>query len=316
MLRETRPDVLHLHNPFPLVPPAIVGLARREGVPVVQSLHNARHACPKTDFVRDGRPCFDCVGHAFPGPSVIHRCYRGSASQSLLLATSMALSRTAFERVDRFIAVSESLKSALAGSHLPEERILVIPHGIPDPGPVAAEGRFFLFVGRVEEEKGILTLLAAWEQMGERSRWPLVIAGSGKLEERVREAADTLPNLTFLGRLSPEQVERQMAKSIAVVVPSKVPESFGLTTIEAFAAGRPVIASAAGALNELVDDEVGWRINSPAELARTMESFDGVEGHNRGIAARNRFLDRFTLERATDRLLEVFDTVGAREGIV
>lgn len=309
LLRDTRPDVLHLHNPFPLIPPAIVSVARQEGIPVVQTLHNGRHGCPKTDFTRDGHPCTDCLGHAFPAPSVIHRCYRGSAPQSMLIATSLAMHRRAFARVDRYIAVSASLKDALAGSHLPPERIVVVPHGIPDPGPSESEGEYFLFLGRIEEEKGILTLLEAWREVGAKSRWPLVVVGSGRLDEHVREAARTLPNISYLGRVTPDEVRRQMSGALAVVVPSMVPESFGLATIEAFAAGRPVIASAVGALNELVDDAVGWRIRSAAELAETIRSFDDAEAGRRGAAARRRFLQRFTLDHATDGLLEVFESV-------
>ena len=314
LLRRDRPDVVHLHNYFPLIPPTLVDLAHAEGVPIVQTLHNGRHACPKSDFFRDGHLCFDCVGRRFPAPAVIHSCYRDSAAQSLMLASSQALHRGTFRRIDRFIAISESQKRNLAGAYLPLERISVVPHGVPDPGVATGPGQALLFVGRLEQEKGVLRLLEAWKRIGGRSAHSLVIAGSGKLEEQVRSIARGLPNTRLIGQLSAREVQVEIGRATAVVVPSVVPESFGLAAVEAFASGRPVVASRIGGLADLVDEEVGWPVapDSSSELADVLENIDPVEAARRGAAARERYLARYTLDLAAERLLEVLGSVAAQ----
>lgn len=315
LIRRVRPDVLHLHNPYPLVPPSIVRIAQGEGVPVVQSLHNVRHACPKTDFFRDGTRCTDCAGRRFPGPSVIHHCYRGSVPQSLLLASSMALHRGTFARVERFIAVSDSLRSELLLSRLPAERIVVVPNGIPDPGVPTELGKNLLFVGRLEREKGVERLLAIWRDVAGKTDRELVIAGSGPMEDDVRSAAAELPRLRYLGRLSPEGVQREMAGAAAMIAPSIVREAFGLTAVEAMAAGRPVIASSIGGLGEIVDETVGWPVGTDGALAHALVGLSDQEAARRGAAGRQRYLERFTIERSMDGLVEVFDSVaGLRSG--
>lgn len=309
-LQRVRPDVLHLHNPVPLIPPGLITVAREEGIPVVQTLHNARHACPKSDFFRDGAPCFDCRGLRFAAPAVVHGCYRGSRYQSLGFAAGQAFRRSTFAQVDRFIAVSESLRELLVGSRLPRERIAVIPNGIPDPGEVdPVAGEYFFYAGRFEEEKGVLDLLDAWKSVGGRMRFPLLLAGSGELDDQVRATASRLPNVRVLGRLDSNEVLDRMRRSIAVIVPSRVPESFGLTAVEAFSVGRPVVASPAGALRELIDGEVGWLADSPAALGEALMAIDPADALVRGSAARRRFLQEHTLDRSMRRLLALFNAV-------
>ena len=285
-IRRIDPDVIHLHNPFPLIPPGIVTVAHRLGIPVVQSLHNLRHSSE--------------------GP---RRPYGQSLSHALLSSASLALNRRRFVSTDGFIVPSEWLRSVLARSGLPAERLSVVPNGVPDPGPPAEPGEDLLFVGRLEEEKGLPALLEAWRAVGRGDGRSLVVAGAGPLEASVVEAARTMPNLRFAGRLSPEEVQREMARSIAVVVPSVVPESFGLAAVEAFAAGRPVIASNAGALGEIVDESVGWPTRSDGELAQALSRIDPAEARERGAAARRRYLDRFTLDRATDGVIGTFGSL-------
>ena len=88
-----RPDVAHFHNTFPLVSPAGYYAARREGVAVVQTLHNFRLACPNALFFRDGHVCEDCSGKAVAWPGVLHACYRGSRAASGMTAAMLAVHR-------------------------------------------------------------------------------------------------------------------------------------------------------------------------------------------------------------------------------
>lgn len=301
------PDVLHLHNPFPMVPPALLTAAQRRGTAVVQTLHNGRHGCPKSDFLRDGGPCYDCLRRKMAWPAVAHACYRDSRPQTLMLASSLAINRGRFDRLDRFIALSQAHRRIMSQAPLPAERIVVVPHGIPDPGEATHPGRTVLFFGRLEYEKGLTRLLDIWRRRGGDIPWPLVIAGSGELEPEVRRAEKALPGLRWAGRLDPASLQDEIKRAAVVVVPSLVPESYGLTAVEAFAAGRPVVASRIGGLPELVDDSVGWLVDDDAGLESTLLALRADEVAARGRAARQRYVERFTVERSHDRLLEVFD---------
>jgi glycosyltransferase involved in cell wall biosynthesis len=309
MVERLRPDLIHLHNPYPLIPPSIVKVAVERQIPVVQTIHNGRHVCPKATFTRDGRECFDCVGRTFPAPSVVHRCYRQSRIQSMVLATSLALHRGTFARIARFLPVSRFLRRTLVDVGFPPEKMIVKPNGVPDPGEPGNVWGSFLFVGRLDDAKGIRALIEAWRNGGQASGRGLEVIGSGPLAGWVAEVASTTQGLRFHGSLLSPEVERAMHCAAAVVIPSQVSESFSLAAVEAFAAGRPVIATRRGALQELVDDHVGWLVDSPSDLAQLLRSVSDEELHRRGARARTRYLEAFTIDRSIDSLLDIYTQV-------
>ena len=186
LIHLEQPDVAHFHNTFPLVSPAGYYAARAEGVPVVQTLHNYRLLCPNALFFRDGGVCEDCKSKAITWPGVVHKCYRGSRAASgvvtAMLTTHRAL-RTWRKKVDVYIALTEFARRKFIEGGLPAGKIIVKPNFVyPDPGPGEGEGGFALFVGRLSFEKGVGTLLAAWEHLDRRI--PLKIVGDGPLTER------------------------------------------------------------------------------------------------------------------------------------
>ena len=93
LCQARRPRVVHFHNTFPLLSPSVYYAARAEGVPVVQTLHNFRLACPNALFFRQGTVCKDCVGKAIPWPGVVHACYRGSRPASAATAAMLGIHR-------------------------------------------------------------------------------------------------------------------------------------------------------------------------------------------------------------------------------
>src|SRR5581483_7496913 len=104
LIRAERPDLVHLHNPYPLISPWIVRTAHAHGLPVVQTVHNYRQVCAPGLYFRDGRICTDCKGRAFPLPAVVHSCYRGSRAQSAVMATALTVHRGTWRSVDRYVA--------------------------------------------------------------------------------------------------------------------------------------------------------------------------------------------------------------------
>lgn len=249
------PDIVHVHNTFPLLSPATLWAARRSGAAVVQTLHNFRPLCAAGTLLRDGRPCRECVGSA-PVAAVRHACYRGSRSASAAVATMIAAHRalgTWHRCVDRFLVPSRFVLDEYAAAGWPVDRMEVKHNTARDPlvrrdGP----GRQFVCVARLSPEKGVDDLLRAWSHTFADGAQRLVIVGDGPDAPALAARAGALAGVELRGRLPHAETLAVLGAARAVVVPSRCFEGFPLVVAEAYAAGVPVIAADAGALAEIV----------------------------------------------------------------
>lgn len=312
-LRAFRPEVVHVHNTFPLLSPSLYGACAEAGVPVVQTLHNFRLACPQAMFLREGRVCEDCLGRA-PLPALRHACYRGSRAQTAAVVGMLLLHRalgTWQHGVDRYIALNDFCRDRFIAAGLPGERIAVKPNFVAAPAPGDAPRRGFLFVGRLAPEKGLDVLAQAWSAC--ELAGPLRVAGDGPLAPLLQG----LPRCAALGSLALPQVQAQMARASALVLPSVCLESFPRTLVEAFGAGLPVIASRLGALPGLVEEGRTGLLFTPgdaADLARCLAWAEAnpVAMAHMGRAAREVYEARYTPERNLRQLLDIY--AAARAG--
>src|SRR5690242_4077422 len=219
LLAEHRPDVVHLHNPYPLLSPEVVRTAHDHGVPVVQTVHNYRHVCSSGLYFRDGHNCRDCRGKAFGWPAVVHRCYRDSAAQSAVMATTLAVHRGTWRSVDRFIALTDQIAAHLADFGIPAARIVVKPNALPDPGEPEPLGDGFLYAARLSPEKGLSLLLDAWQRHPDGALGPLRIAGDGELRPLAERAAADRTDVTYLGPLDRDGMVAARRAAAVVVAP-------------------------------------------------------------------------------------------------
>jgi glycosyltransferase involved in cell wall biosynthesis len=319
MLRREQPQVLHCHNTFPLVSPAIYYAARAEGVPVVQTLHNYRLVCPNALLFRDGHLCEDCLVARSPIAGIVHACYRDSRVATGVVAAMLTVHRalgTWARLIDVFIALSEFARHKYIQGGLPEEKIVVKPNFIhPDPGERDTNGSGALFVGRLTPEKGVHTLIAAWEQLG--AAIPLTIVGSGPLAGAVEDAARRIAGVTWLGSQPRERVLTLMKRAGFLIIPSLWYEAFGVVIAEAYGVGLPVIASNLGSMSVLIRDRrtglhfrpgdvedlvahVRWAIAHPAEM-RAIGKRARLEYETRYTADRNYGLLCQAYQMAIDR---------------
>src|SRR4029453_1348172 len=201
LIPRHRPDVLHLHNPYPLLSPWVVKTAHAHGVPVVQTVHNYRQVCSSGLYFRDGHTCYHCRGKVIGWPAVVHKCYRGSSAQSALMATTLAVHRPTWRSVDRFIALTDRIAAHLHDYGIPPERIVIKPNGQPDPGVPDPLGDGFLYAARLSPEKGLGLLLDAWRRPPDGALGPLRIAGDGELRPLAERAAADRADVTYLGGL-------------------------------------------------------------------------------------------------------------------
>ncbi|HWL99374.1 MAG TPA: glycosyltransferase family 4 protein [Nocardioidaceae bacterium] len=244
-----RPDVLHVHTPFPLMSPAVFWTARRHGVPTVATLHSFRYSCIAATLRRDGGICEDCVGTRLKTAGIRHRCYHDSVAASTALTASLVLHRTAGtfrHRIDRFLPLTAFAGDVLVRDGVPAEHITVKPNCVSDPGPVseyAARDDVVLFAGRLVEEKGVDTLLRAWvraDTAGSR----LVVAGDGPMSAQVQDAAQADTSIEFLGWTDQQRLTELQRRARVTVVPSQWYEAGPpLVLLQALGAGTPVLAS-------------------------------------------------------------------------
>ena len=307
-------DVLHVHNTFPLISPALYWAAASARVPVVQTLHNFRLLCPQAMLLRDGRVCRDCVGRV-PLPAVRHGCYRGSRAQTAVLAGMLVLHRglgTWQRKVQRYVALNDFCRDEFIRGGLPAERIAVKPNFVESPpaaaGTTCAAGTLrsgLLFVGRLAPEKGVSLLAEAASGLPVGS---VTVAGSGPLADQVRQA----PGLRALGGLAPAAVAEVMGRSLALVMPSLWFENFPRTLVEAYATGLPVIASRLGAMAELVQDGVTGLLAEPGDAADWAAKMRWALDHpaemgRMGAAARARYEALYTPQRNLAQLLDIYE---------
>ena len=271
VLSRFRPDVVHLHNPFPLISPWVIRVAEQARIPVVQTVHNYRHSCPGSmGFFRDGRICEDCVGKSFPWPGVVHACYRESHVASLSMALATRVHRPTWQLVDRFLAVSDFVAHHLTLAGISPDKIVVLPNFARSHGPAIPPGSGFVFIGRLTAEKGVSLLMSAWARSRARDTQRLVVAGDGP--ERATVIAARESNVRYEGLVNAERVHQLLDEAAIVVIPSLCYEGFPRLIAEAFERGRPIASTALGSLRDLVTLDVGWTADPNADSFATMLS--------------------------------------------
>jgi glycosyltransferase involved in cell wall biosynthesis len=312
LIRAHRPDLLHLHNPYPLLSPWLVRIAHRHGLPVVHTVHNYRQVCASGIYFRDIGICHDCRGRRLGLPAVVHRCYRESRAQSAVMAVTLAAHRSTWRSVDRFVALSSAIAEHLREYGVPADRITVKPNAIPDPGPPTPPGDGFLFLGRLVPEKGLGLLLDAWQRHPEGLLGTLRIAGDGPQRALATAAARTRSDVEYVGSLDPDGV-RAALRDCAVVLATPVwHDVLPTVVIEALAAGRPVLGTALGGIPYLVGD-TGWVVEPTASALADALPRARTEAPSLAAAARSRYLSTFHPDVVTQRLLDVYASVRGRQ---
>jgi glycosyltransferase involved in cell wall biosynthesis len=315
LLEEHRPDIVHVHNWWPQMSPAVCYAARSASVPVIQTLHNYRLLCPNAIFFRSGHACEDCLGKTIPWPGVLHACYQRSHTRSAMIASVLARHRqlkTWSEQVDVYIALSEFARCKFIEGGLPAERIVVKPNFVyPTPTMGEGDGGYALFVGRLVEQKGIAALLGGWERV--RGKLPLKIVGDGPMSTEVEAAARGSLGIEWLGRVSQDRVIELMQGATALIFPSIWYEGFPMAIVEAFAAGLPVVASDLGTMSSLVEHGRTGLHFPPGDAASLANRVEWIGTHfaewrQMRQNARAEFDAKYAAEKNYDTLIQIYLT--------
>ena len=310
-LAEFSPDVVHIHNFFPLLSPSVLDACREAGVPTVMTLHNFRILCPSALLYPDERLRERSLRHACWW-TVPRKVYRNSLPGTLAVAAMVEFHKRAgtwSRKVDRFIALSDWAKRKLVEGGLPAERIVVKSNATARPptfGDVSRNGG--LFVGRLDDQKGVATLLEAWKEID----YPLRIIGDGPLAPLVEQSAGG--RVQYLGRQPHETVLKEMQAAAFLLFPSIRDEVFPVTVIEAFASRLPVICSDLSWTKGVVEpnvtglvvpvgnagalaDQVRWALSNRS----TLEEIAG-----RAYAS---YQEKYTAEANFNRLMAIYESL-------
>jgi glycosyltransferase involved in cell wall biosynthesis len=317
------PDLVHVHNTFVMVSPSIYGACKLRGIPVVQTLHNYRWICPAATLYRDGGVCEDCVTGSLWN-SVCHGCYRDSraatAGVALMIGWHRSLS-TWNASIDRYIALTNFSRDKFIEAGFSPDKIAVKPNFVgADPGPRTGTGDYAVYVGRLSSEKGLGTLIDAWQRLP--APIPLRIVGGGPeraaLEAQVRQRR--IPCVSFSGGLSHAETMEVIKGARFSIVPSRWYEGFPMVIAEAFACGVPVLCSRLGAMEEIVADQrtglhfaagdagdlakkAWWAWRHPSEISKM------------GRAARREYENKYTADKNYALLMEIYEHVLDRKPV-
>lgn len=280
-LRREAPDVVSLHNTFPLISPSALHVVKDAGVPLVWTVHNFRPWCANAFLMRQGEECNLCPNTGSVWPAIKNRCYGNSVALSAVAAASTAFHDrlgTWRELPDVVVAFSQSHAEQLARLGVMESKLYIKPHFVPSLDGLTwgkRENRI-MFVGRLSEEKGVDVMLKAIETAQLPAGIEYLIVGDGPLREKLEQFAENSKlNIRVLGALPPAAVQAELCKAKLLLMPSVWRETFGLTVIEAFAAGVPVLASDTGTPAELVrsvSPNMLVKASSVESLAKKLEA--------------------------------------------
>jgi exopolysaccharide biosynthesis WecB/TagA/CpsF family protein len=320
VLENEKPDVMHVHNTFPLLSPSIFHATKGLHTATVLTLHNYRTFCAAGIPLHDNVPCTECLDTQSVSPALKYGCYRKNRLATLPLAGMIALHRrvrTWQRHVDAFIALSDFQRDKMVKAGLPAMNIHIKPpfYGNP-PTPLPWEEREskVVFVGRLGMEKGLNILLDAWKQWGRESP-QLEIIGDGperiRLEESVR-GNGIEDKISFLGQLPFLEVQKRLRLARLLVLPSLCFEGFPMTIIEAFSLGVPVAASDIGPLSNIVKNgETGilHQAGNALSLYHTMKEIWDESGRlcSLGQGARQEFDRKYTADTNHETLMKIYD---------
>jgi len=306
-------DIVHVHNFFQMISPAVYHAAHMAGVPIVQTLHNYRLMCPSGVFMRDGKICEDCLGQPVPWPGIVHSCYRDSRAASSVVAAMLSTHRAlrTWNLISRYIALTTFARDKFIQGGFPAEKLVIKPNFLnQDPEIGTGAGRYALYAGRLSPEKGIRLMLSAWEQLGDRI--PLKIIGDGPLVSDVEAAAAKNPAIAWLGRQPSDKVYALLKDATFLMFPSEWYEGLPRIVIESFAVGTPVVAANLGSMSSLVTpDRTGlhFRAGDVSDLVTTVHHLlsNPTALAEMRQTARIEYETHYTAAKNYDQLIEIYN---------
>ncbi|KKU14154.1 MAG: group 1 glycosyl transferase [Candidatus Magasanikbacteria bacterium GW2011_GWC2_45_8] len=320
-LTDVKIDIAHLHNVYHHFSPSIFAVFKKHRVPVVMTLHDYKLVSPNYRLFNRHGVCL-CSRHHRYYEAVFKRCVDDSLPKSMVAALELSFHKLFqfYEKgVARFIAPSEFMRTLMIEWGEPAEKFVTLNNFLNPawyasaslPAPLPRTGGYLLYMGRLSHEKGILSLISAVRPLTQVS---LKIIGAGPLEDSIRTQIKNTPHIELMGHKEGAELARIVEGTRAVVIPSEWFENYPMSLIEAFAKGKPVIASAIGGIPEIVQEGVnGWMFppGNARALRAIIERVWGYEDRvlqTAGRAAQAYVRGHNNPEVYYEKLMKVYDT--------
>lgn len=315
-LATFKPDIVHVHNLHFGGSTSVIYAVKRSNIPIVITLHNYRLLCPSGILFNNGKLFLASLKQQFPWDAVKLGVYKNSKLITFWLGLSMFIHQKleTWKKINKYIVLSEHAKTLFLSSNLKlsEKQLIVKPNFSSVPILDKKEAKnYFLYVGRLSEEKGIMLLLSVFSQ----SDYTIKITGDGPLKEEVISYSLKYPNIQFLGISNKEEVFNLMQSCSALVFPSIWFEGMPLTIIEAFACGTPVISSKLGAMETMIIpgyNGLHFQAQSEKDLKDKLDlwyQLDAIKKHEYRFNARKTYEELYTPEKNLKQLLSVYQEV-------
>lgn len=307
-------DIAHCHNIYGRLTSSVLDELEKRRIPTVLTLHDYKLICPSYKLENGGVICEDCRGLKFRH-AIKNRCHKNSLIASGIYSFESYFShfRKSYTRkVSRLISPSRFLRDKFVEFGWDTRQIEVVPNFLDTDAfePRFAKGDYFLYLGRLSAEKGVVTLLEAISGLAAGAK--LVVAGTGPLEDELKERFGGLDAVSFAGYLSGKKLQDAIRGALAVVIPSEWYENAPMSVLEAMAYGKPVIAARIGGIPEMVhDNETGFLFESGdvddlrGKLAG-MRSLPSSTVEDMGHAARTFVEENHSKELHYNKLMAVY----------
>jgi glycosyltransferase involved in cell wall biosynthesis len=312
---EFKPDVIHVHNVFFQASPSVLFAAHQRNIPVVMTLHNYRLICANAMLLKDNKPCIECIHQKIPLSGIKNACYRNSVLESTLTTAITSVHKFTdcwTGRVSKYIALTEFAKNIFLNSSLAvvEDQITVKPNFVLDNGTgLETREDFFLFVGRLSNEKGLTHLLEAFAQLKTQK---LLVVGEGPLEDHLQKHYESNSNITFVGKKTRGEVFDLMKRTKALMFPSIWYEGLPYTIIEAFSTSTPVLASNLGAMSQMIVDGYNGLLFEAANANDIIESvhrFNRIANNSFYSNARKSYLEHYHPDKHYSAIINLYETL-------
>ncbi len=311
IVEKNRIDLVHVHNFYPLLTPSIFKASKDAGAKVVHTLHNYRLWCISGIFYRDGYGiCELCASSKFSLNGILNKCFRKSLIQSILAQFSFWVYNFSkvFDNIDYFFVLTQFQKDKVKNFGIKDKRIILKPNSLNMNFDIKKKKNGYIYVGRLEESKGIYKLLKVWEQLD--NKFILTVIGSGDIENELRKKYNQ-KNIIFKGKCSRKETLEYISKSKYLIQPSILYETFGLTIIEAMSYGVPIIGFNIGTRTNFIKDGINGFISLKNNLKDTVKKsfeYDDYESlSNNAILKAKEFENEYVIKNQIKIYKKILD---------
>jgi len=316
LISNNKFDVAHLHIYYGKLTSSILSVLKDANIPIVQTVHDYKLICPVYSCSRGGNPCEACQGKEY-WHALVYKCNRGSYLRSAISMSESYVSRWlgSVAAIDRFLAVSHFFAAKMKESGIDPQKISVVPNFVAVKRFTRQmdAGRYFVYFGRVEQSKGIGTLIKAFEHLPDI---PLIVVGEGSFLAEARALAVGSTNIQFVGFKRGCELYTLVGGAVASILPAEAYENCPMSILESFALGRPVIGARIGGIPELIEHgEDGFifepgNVDSLSMYVRTI--WEQRATSEMGKAARRKVEQQFSADIHYRRILAVYESLPVR----